>query len=220
MQFIYTILLALHIIAGTIALASGTIAFVARKGKGWHTRAGSFFYYAMLFTGFSALTLSILKFNPFLFIVGLFSLYLTITGYRSLHTLPRPSPASIRTDWLIWALSLLGTITFLVFNLLQGPGDLAPVLYVFCFILLGMLWKDYQNFSKPKWKYQDLLKRHISRMGGAYIATLTAFIVTNVQMEPAYLPWLLPTALITPVLIYFQYQYSQKGSRRKAMENQ
>lgn len=214
MQTVYSSLLILHIIAGTISLISGTAAFLARKGKGRHAQSGSLFYYAMLAVGFSALILSSLKFNPFLFIVGLFSLYLTITGYRSLHTHAKSNPPDLQTDWAIWGLTLIGTITFLIFNIFHQPGELAPVLFIFSFFLLSMLWEDFRAFRKKEWNYQGLLKRHISRMGGAFIATVTAFIVTNIQLEPAFVLWLLPTAFITPVLIYYQNQWAKKLKKR------
>lgn len=53
-------------------------------------------------------------------------------------------------------------------------------------------------------------------MGGAYIAAFTAFLVTNIQTEPVYLGWLLPTALGTPAIIYFQYKFSPKKKAEAA----
>jgi hypothetical protein len=41
---------------------------------------------------------------------------------------------------------------------------------------------------------------HIGGMGGGYIATVTAFVVVNVKMNPGWILWLLPTAIGAPII--------------------
>lgn len=215
MQALYQIILFLHILAGTIALISGGISFSVKKSRGWHTRSGSFFYFSMLFVGTSALLMCLLKFNPFLFIVGLFSLYMTITGYRSMKLRSmKTADINKKADWWIWGISLAGLISFLFLSRNITMGGLTPVLWVFSFILATMLLSDFRALRAPeRLNKGKLLKKHISRMGGAYIATLTAFLVTNIQTEPAYIAWLLPTAVGTPAIIYFQFKFSPKKKK-------
>lgn len=189
MQATYQPLLLLHIIAGTVALVSGGISFAVRKGKGWHTRSGSFFYFAMLAVGASGLIMYLLKFNPFLFIVGLFTLYKTITGFRSIKLKNQKTAITAQPfDWLTRALCLIGLAAFLFLSRQATMGGLTPVLWVFSLILATMLLSDFRTFRTPEGLSKgNLWKKHISRIGGAYIAAFTAFLVTNIQTEPVYL---------------------------------
>lgn len=151
MQAVYQPLLLLHIIAGTIALVSGGISFSVRKGKGCHTRSGSFFYFAMLAVGVSALVMCLLKFNPFLFIVGLFSLYMTITGFRSIKLKNQKTTITAQSfDWLVWGLCLTGLAGFLFLSRQAALGGLTPVLWVFSLILATMLLSDFRAFRRPE----------------------------------------------------------------------
>lgn len=214
MERIYSIILVLHIIAGTLALSSGAIAFSVRKGKGWHTKAGDLYYYAMLAVGISAFVMCFLKYNPFLFVIGLFSLYMAITGYRSMQLPANPANASLRFDWTIWSITLAGLLTSLSLNLQRELGGLTPVLLTFSCILIGMLLIDLKTLCQRRWNKSKLLKRHISRMGGAYIATFTAFLVNNLHTDPAFIAWLLPTLVGTPLIMYFQYKFSPKKRKQ------
>lgn len=213
MERIYSIILVLHIIAGTLALSSGAIAFSVRKGKGWHTKAGSLYFYAMLAVGLTAFGLCLLKYNPFLLVIGLFSLYMTLTGYRSMQLPANPANASLRFDWTTWSITVAGLLSFLLLNLQKEPTALTPVLFTFSAILTAMLLLDLKTFRQKKWDRNILLKRHISRMGGAYIATFTAFLVNNLHTDPAFIAWLLPTVAGTPLIMYFQYRFSPKRKK-------
>ena len=55
----------------------------ASKGGRLHRRSGNIYTLAMLFVGLSALVLAVADPNPFLFAVGVFSLYLVFTGWRA-----------------------------------------------------------------------------------------------------------------------------------------
>ena len=50
---------------------------------------------------------------------------------------------------------------------------------------------------------RERISLHLSRMGGASIATVTAVFVVNVATDPAFIAWILPTVVITPVIIYW-----------------
>ena len=63
-----------------------------------------------------------------------------------------------------------------------------------------------KEISKTRW-----LLRHIGMMVGAYISTSTAFLVVNITtFNPAWLPWLVPTFLGTPLIFYWTRKYSPK----------
>ncbi|AHM59504.1 hypothetical protein D770_06205 [Flammeovirgaceae bacterium 311] len=211
---LYTVILILHIAAGFTALFSGGISFTATKGRRLHRIAGKVYTIAMIGVGFTAITMCLLKYNPFLFTIGIFSTYMTLTGYRSLRYDKYTHKPNLAMDWsfLVAALLLAGGFTG---HMLLNEGfhlqGLQLVLLIFMGILLLMLLVDVQVLRNPEGlKKADLLRRHISRMGGAYISTITAFLVTNVHTEPVYIAWLLPTAIGTPFIIYFIRKYSSK----------
>ena len=53
----------------------------------------------------------------------------------------------------------------------------------------------------PKGKRRILL--HLNRMGGGCIAAITAVLVANVQTNPEFISWLLPSVVGTPLIIYW-----------------
>jgi hypothetical protein len=57
---------------------------------------------------------------------------------------------------------------------------------------------------------------HLTRMLAATIATLTAFLVTNVTVEPAIVIWLLPTIVMTPVIALWNRRI-MRGDRPQGM---
>src|SRR5688572_28074925 len=85
MDIIFTTFLTLHIIGGSLGLLTGTINLVRRKGDKNHKITGKVFSYAMLTAGVSSFVLSIIHPNYFLFMVGVFTVYLVGTGYRFLY---------------------------------------------------------------------------------------------------------------------------------------
>lgn len=214
----YNTILFFHILCGSLALLSGLISFTATKGRKLHLNSGKLYTLSMIGVGLSAFALSLLKFNAFLFIVGLFSLYMTLTGYRALNR-----KQLVRKDAFLMAITAAILILFISILGIQTGFQLSgmlPVLLVFTGILSGMLLKDFRRYRKGSASdYRSRLRLHISRMGGAYISTVTAFTVTNVSLEPVYLKWLAPTAIGTLVIAWFQYRYvyQKKQKVRKAI---
>lgn len=186
-----------HIIFGFTALLAGSVALSAVKGGPAHKRSGRVFHYSMLTVAFSALGLSVIRPNSFLFYIAVFALFQSYSGYRSIRNKSlRPNTL----DWIVPALALLTSALMLI------SGKM--VLMVFGGIMLLLSLRDLQTFYKilkglplpPK----QWLTRHIGMMIGAYIATVTAFVVVNVgNINPAWLPWLAPTALGMPLMAYW-----------------
>lgn len=53
------ILIFIHASFGGIALISGLISMIAKKGKNIHKKSGLIFFYSMVLCGFSAMTVAI-----------------------------------------------------------------------------------------------------------------------------------------------------------------
>jgi uncharacterized membrane protein len=78
----YKIVLFLHILSGMAALASGFSSMISRKGLAKHLISGRVYFWSMTFSCLTAVIMSTLKPNPFLFIIGIFSYQFVAVGYR------------------------------------------------------------------------------------------------------------------------------------------
>jgi len=76
------LLLFLHVLSGIVALGSATFATSSRKGASFHRRVGAVFFWAMLGVGVTAIPVTFVRPNPFLFFIALFSFYMAFAGYR------------------------------------------------------------------------------------------------------------------------------------------
>ena len=79
---VFKVFLILHIITGAIGLLLGSFILIRKKGDKVHKKLGRIFAIAMIINGLSAFVLSYIHPNIFLFIVGVFSIYLVSSGYR------------------------------------------------------------------------------------------------------------------------------------------
>lgn len=196
---LFLVLLTLHIIGGGAGLIFGTIAAVVKKGSRPHLISGIVFFWGMLIASVSALILSCLPEheNQFLFAVGGFTLYMIISGYR-IVILKRLSKREQTNFFLIDYLITFFGFSFTIFLLTQSVKGLlhgntfSVVPGVFGLICLSYVALDTKlllgkTTVKSIWMYS-----HIVRMMGAMIASYTAFLVVNVQIEMQWILWLLP----------------------------
>ena len=214
METTHTIVLILHVTAGFIALTVGFVPFVAKKGSKLHTTTGWIFCYAMLLVALSAFGLAVYRFNPFLLMVGLFTLYTTVTGYRGLRFRRDPATIGQPRDWALLVASGIA-LGFTVWQTLVqfGTKNVSVLVLIgfFSLSLLTLLRQDGQLFSaQKKAEGKVWIRYHIVRISGAYLATVTAFLVNNVHTDPAFVAWLLPTAIGVPAIVYFKRQYGEK----------
>ena len=208
---LFDLFLPLHIAAGTAALIAGTVNILRKKGDPLHQRVGRIFFYSMMLVGASALLLSVLHPNAFLFIVGVFTIYLVGTAqrYLSLKGLaqgqkPGWIDLSLTLGMLAFGLAFLGYGALLLW---QG-GSFGVVLLVFGSLALRMVYGDLNNF-RGRTKYANTwLLVHLQRMIGGYIAAMTAFLVVNVNDTriPGFVVWLLPTAVLVPFIVRWSRQ--------------
>lgn len=206
--------LVLHIVGGTLGLLSGLFVLCAQKGTLWHMRAGRIYAVSMIVAACSALVLSVVHPNAFLFIVGIFTLYLVVSGWRYIRWPQRMHAA--RTDWLIMILMLLFSGGFFSRGaaLLFGGETFGLVLVVFGMISLLMCAQDFRNFTGRSPVANFWLTTHLQRMTGGYIASLTAFLVVNNTFLPALMAWMLPTVLLTPLIFFWTKKYRAKSGAR------
>ena len=210
METIFTILLIIHIIAGSIGLLTGTINIIKKKGDKAHKSVGKFFFYSMLINGFAGLIMSLIHRNDFLLIVAVFSIYMVATGQRflslkQLHKEQKPKAI----DWILTYTMLVFAFLFITYGsyLLINKVNFGIVLLVFGVVSCLMAIKDIKVYKGNIKEKNYWLLLHIQRMVGSYIAALTAFIVVNNHFMPGIVGWLLPTVIFTPLIVKWTKQY-------------
>jgi len=210
METIFTILLIIHIIAGSIGLLTGTINIIKKKGDKAHKNVGKFFFYSMLINGFAGLIMSLIHRNDFLLIVAVFSIYMVATGQRflslkQLHKEQKPKTI----DWILTYTMLVFAFLFITYGsyLLINKVNFGIVLLVFGVVSCLMAIKDIKVYKGNIKEKNYWLLLHIQRMVGSYIAALTAFIVVNNHFMPGIVGWLLPTVIFTPLIVKWTKQY-------------
>lgn len=208
---IFQLLLGAHITGGGAGLLSGTIILFLRKGDSRHKTLGKVFYWSMNLASVAALILSRLHPNDFLFIVGIFTLYMNLTGKAYLR-FKQPGSTFSRFELVVLTSMALAALYFIINGILlvTNTSSFGWVYITFGFISIGFLFNDF-NFLKGKSKIKNQwLLSHLQRMLGTYIASVTAFLVVNIHFQPGFVVWLLPTAVITPLIFYWSKKFASK----------
>jgi len=205
MDNFYQVLLIVHSFCGVLALLCGSISALYRKGSKGHITSGKYFGILMLVTGLSAFALSILKPNPFLFGIGLFTMYLVSSGWIWIRRFPFHQ--KVRYAKFIGFGGLISSLFMVSVGFYWGEAGI--VLFIFSAILVTLSSIDIWMKVNPV----STARLHGGRMGGAFIAAVTAFLVTNVSTSYPLLLWLGPT-VIGSVLIAFGIKkyYRKKGA--------
>lgn len=138
----------------------------------------------------------------FLFLIGVFTIYMILAGNRALTL---KSAIKTKADWKDKSITYSMIFCVMVMLVLAVKafykGEGIAILYVF-FSVFGslMTYRDLKAFQKFYSDRRVAIISHIGRMVGAYIASITAFIVAGLQVSNL-IVWLMPTLLGT-VYIY------------------
>ena len=194
--------LLVHIAAGAAALAAAAIALSTAKGRVHHIRAGRVYAAAMAVVCVTALPLAVLGADVVLLLVAVFSFYLVFAGWRfARNTSGRPRPV----DWaaaVIMGLTGFGMWGYGVALLSRGDSQwVTMAVFGFIAVALGAVDLRHHRASPPPARQR--IARHLTNMLAGTIATVTAAVVVNVATRPAWLAWLLPTLVITPVIVWW-----------------
>jgi hypothetical protein len=108
LQLIVAILLSIHITSGFASLFSAFGALASTKGASRHRRFGQWFFYGMTSVFFTAIPLSIITSNLFLFLIAIFSYYMAVTGWRYANN---RSGVALKFDWVITIIMLIADDT-------------------------------------------------------------------------------------------------------------
>lgn len=202
---LYQYILWVHVLAGFIALFSGTMILFAKKGKGFHLVAGRFYYWGM--AGVFVTTIGLLAIYPmqhrlwFFTIVAVVSFYQTFTGRRALDS-KNGTEVKVRiSDWLAFAIVSVGgliSIALSVWNAFQGQVFFAVLFAFFAILGISTAYQDLLVFTRRRLKVHWFF-HHIGRMMGSFAATTTAFIV---NIGPRFMPENLPMGVYIAMWVF------------------
>ena len=211
------ILLIIHIAAGSVALLTAFVALVTPKGGVVHVRAGRVYAIGMTLIFLTAIPLAILGASVFLLLIAFFSFYLVFAGWRfARNRSRRPQPV----DWFavaVLGLTGIGMWGYATFLATSGAGNWITLL-VFGIIAVALSVADgiYLNRGRSRSRRPAphvRIQRHLTNMMAGTISTVTAVMVVNVTLEPVWLPWLLPTIVITPLIVWWNVRTALQARR-------
>lgn len=196
------IILILHILFGTLALISGLAALFTKKGSQNHIRAGKVFALSMAIVAAAALILHLPRGLYFLPAIGVFSYYLAYSGVRMFKVKRNGFNKIDLTMALFCAAAGVALIAISVYIILMASNSMVLVTLGFGFGCLALSISDVVKITR-KIIPIDARIAHLQRMGGAFIATVTAVLVVNagnidwVNQHPAAWPvlWFLPSVV-------------------------
>jgi uncharacterized membrane protein len=196
------ILLSIHILAGTIALLCSALAVSSEKGKKFHVLSGRTYFWCMVGIFLTAIPMSIINSNTFLFLIAIFSFYLAFAGMRFAKN--RKGIATT-IDWIAVSLMILSGLGMWALAITYFISDNSQyiTLLVFGFIALALGYGDYRSHKNKAATGKERIARHLTNMMAGTIAVITAVLVVNVNIEPIWIWWVLPTVVITPIIFYW-----------------
>ena len=207
-------LLYLHILAGFISLGIAYFLLFIKKGNKRHKKLGMIYVYGMSTIFVTAIPLSLLgEFNPFLFVIAIFSFYLAFSGYRQGRD---RNGARERIDKV---LGVFITATGILFYsmavsayLVEDSMWITSVLFGTIALVFGIN-DSFRMKIVERPNFYDRINLHLNLMLAGTIATTTAFIVTLNPFSIDWLNWVAPTIVGTPIIIYFSRRELAKKAK-------
>ncbi|WP_424002155.1 hypothetical protein [Maribacter sp. IgM3_T14_3] len=206
MENIIEIFIYIHAFFGGVGLITGIASIIVKKGRLNHKRLGKWFSWSMIIS--SAISLVIARMpnhiNTFLFLIGIFTIYMVLAGNRALTFKSVKKTKANLTDQLVsgtMAFSALIMIGFGITGLINGYSH--SILFLF-FGIIGLFlpYGDYKLFKTTLENRKLWLINHLSRMLGALIASVTAFIVAGMHQDTLW-AWMTPSVLGTIYIVYW-----------------
>ena len=195
-------LLPIHILVGTIALLGAALAVSSEKGKRIHVLSGRTYFWCMVVIFSTAIPMSIINNNIFLFLIAIFSFYLAFAGMRFARN--RKGIATT-LDWIAVSLMILSGLGMWMLAAIYFTNDNSQyiVLLVFGFLAVFLGYGDYKSYKDKTATGKERIAKHLTNMMGGTIAVITAVLVVNPPSNPEWVWWVLPTALIVPVIFWW-----------------
>ncbi|OXB07333.1 hypothetical protein B0A81_11315 [Flavobacterium plurextorum] len=217
MEATIKILIYIHAFFGGIGLITGIGSIIVKKGSVLHKRMGKLFSIGMIISSLISIPICWMPKhqNIFLFLIGLFTIYLVVSGNRALAF--KHKQKADFTDKLISGSMLFFSVIMISIGLYCQLNAIANGILFTFFGAFGfyMTVKDFiffKNVSEIKKKW---LSKHIGKMIGALIASITAFIVAGIGLGNI-ITWMAPSILGTIYIMYWNRKIAPKNT--KALE--
>ena len=196
------ILLSIHIASGSISLFSAALAISSEKGKKIHVLSGKSYFWGMVLIFLTAIPMSIINSNVFLFLIAIFSFYLAFSGMRFARN-RKGIPARIDLIAVNFMfLSGAGMWILAIIFFINNDSQFITLI-VFGFLALSLGYGDFRTFKNETAKGKERIAKHLTNMMGGTIAVVTAVLVVNPPTDLEWVWWILPTILITPVITWW-----------------
>ena len=146
--------------------------------------------------------MSIIKSDIFLLLISIFSFYLAFSGIRFARN--RKGIATT-LDWIAVSLIILSGVGMWLLAAIYFTNDNSQyiVLLVFGFLAVFLGYGDLQTHKNKTATGKERIAKHLTNMLAGTIAVITAVSVTNIEIDPEWVLWVMPTALITPVIYWW-----------------
>lgn len=207
------LVLVVHILTGFTALGAAGAALWTVKGAQWHRWAGKIYVGAMLVVVLTTFLLVAVRPNAFLFAVAIFSFFLVFTGWRAAQIRDGQPRLADHLAGGAMALTGMGMMGLGIAGLI-GSGSAQPVIMlVFGSLGVTMALSDWRDWRIGPVIGKARIARHLSRMLAGTIATITAAVAVNFSFLPTLVTWLGPTALITPLIFWWNARVMRGATR-------
>ena len=203
---------ALHVLAGTLALLLGFVQVAASKGRGAHvTRGRVFFVCVWIVVATATLGLIAFRFVAFLAVITLLVAYWAYSGVRALRI--RDTGPTFQ-DGLASVVGLVAVAGFVVFIQRTSFPWVPVMIYSTLGTLATVCMYDLARFAFPREWFQRLwLREHIVKMLGAHGALAAAFSGTVLS---AFQPFsqIAPSVIWTLAMVVFAAYHSPRWQAR------
>ena len=209
MEDLAEIILSIHIGTAIVTVFAGTVSVIARKSQFVHRTYGKMFLYSMIIT---ALTAFMIMYFPgheniMMLLIGLFNLYLAVSGYRSLgyKTVFKKSDFKAIDKLITMSMIFIGLVMAYQGSKMLSEGDnWGLVLVIYSFIGFINVFEDFRLYKTIQNRPFAWIKFHAAKMIGSYIGAMTAVFVTQLSDNSLGLvAWFIPCALGLGYIAYW-----------------
>ncbi len=208
-----------HIIGGSIALLAGYAALFVKRGGDWHRRFGRYFVNGMATVAVTGLPMSIIRPNPFLFGIVIFSSYLIFSGRAAaMNRTGEAGKLDFGAAALLFATSVIALLAVAYISLsgIEYPMTFLITGTVFAIIGLITSHTDWKMLRAGPIRGKDRIIKHLGGMCAGLIAATTAVaatIISRLPDIPNLIAWLGPTLIISPLIAYWTRQVREGSAK-------
>nr|WP_315224362.1 hypothetical protein [uncultured Flavobacterium sp.] len=211
MESIITIIIYIHAFFGSIGLIAGIASVSTKKGSYLHRKAGKLFTFGMVTSSTISLTIAIMPNhkNIILLLIGIFTLYLVLSGNRALTFKNKTKVAFV--DYFISGSMLLCCIIMIslgIFSVLKNYQS-GTILLIFGILGLYLSIKDFILYRNILDVNKNWLMKHAGKMTGALISSITAFLVAGIGISNL-IVWIMPSVLGGIYIVYWANKITNK----------